>query len=237
MRVAALLLLVGLLALLPETGSSAAPALTTYRVRLFNLTSGQPFSPPVAATHQVSIRMFQVGALASPELEAIAEDGNEVLMFNLFAADSRVTQAIDVARPLTPIGKTVGTFTPWVSFDINARSGDRLSLATMLICTNDGFLGLDAAVLPAKGRAVYVIDGYDSGTEDNTEQSVDLVDPCTDLGPAALPGDPDGNDDAAVNTVPARPIAHHRGILGNGELTPSLHGWRDPVALVVIERR
>jgi hypothetical protein len=237
MRITAFLLLAGLLVLLPDTGSSAATGLTTYRVRLFNLTSGQPFSPPVAATHQPGIRMFQVGALASPELEAIAEDGNEAPMFNLLAADPRVTQAIDVARPLTPIGKTVGTFTPVVSFDINAGSTDRLSLATMLICTNDGFLGLDAAALPARGRAVYVLDGYDAGTEDNTEQSVDLVDPCTDLGPIPLPGDPDGNEDAAVNTVPPRPIAHHRGIRGNGELTRALHGWRDPVALVVIERK
>jgi len=88
---------------------------------------------------------------------------------------------------------------------------------------------------PARaGRAVYVLDGYNAGTEDNTEQSVDLVDSCTDLGPAALPGDPDGNDDAAVNTVPPQRIAHIR---GSGELTPSLHGWRDPGALVVIERR
>jgi len=168
MRAAMLLLLVGLM-LLPVASTSAAPAFTTYRVRLFNLTSGQPFSPPVAATHEPSIRIFRVGHLASPELEAIAEDGNEIPMFNLFTGDRRVTQAVDVGRPLTPIGKTVGTFTPWVAFDINARPGDRFSLATMLICTNDGFLGLDAAELPARGQVVYALNGYDSGTEDNTE--------------------------------------------------------------------
>lgn len=75
----------------------------------------------------------------------------------------------------------------WVSFDINARSGDRLSLATTLICTNDGFLGLDAATLPDKGRAVYVLDGYDSGTEDNTEQSVDRVNPVVVSAPRRCP--------------------------------------------------
>ncbi len=235
MRAAMLLLLVGLM-LLPVASTSAAPAFTTYRVRLFNLTSGQPFSPPVAATHEPSIRMFRVGHLASPELEAIAEDGNEIPMFNLFTGDRRVTQAVDVGRPLTPIGKTVGTFTPWVAFDINARPGDRFSLATMLICTNDGFLGLDAAELPARGQVVYALNGYDAGTEDNTEQSVDIVDPCSGLGPAPLPGDPDGNEDAAVNTVPPQRIRHHPGIQGNGELTPSLHGWTDPVAVVVIDR-
>jgi len=50
--------------------------------------------------------------------------------------------------PLTPNGHEVGDFTDTLTFDITARPGDRLSLATMLICTNDGFTGLDAARLP-----------------------------------------------------------------------------------------
>ena len=56
----------------------------TYKVTIENLTSGQPFSPPVVATHRSNVRMFRVGRLASPELEAIAEDGNQIPMFDLF---------------------------------------------------------------------------------------------------------------------------------------------------------
>jgi hypothetical protein len=214
-------------------GSSA---LSTYRVTLVNLTSSQPFSPPVAATHQKAIRMFQVGSLASAELAAIAQDGNEIPMFNRFATSDKVTQTVDVGRPLTRSGTTVGSFTDTATFEISAAPGDKFSIATMLICTNDGFLGLDAVKLPKNGSHTFFLAGYDAGVEQNTEQSVDLVDPCSVLGPAPLPGDPDGNRDAEVATVPAEVIQHHPGIQGVGELSIAQHGWSDPVASVTIQR-
>ena len=93
-----------------------------YRVTLTNLTEGQPFSPPVAATHRPGLHMFQVGHLATDQLAAIAQDGNESPMFNLFNGANGVTQAVDVGRPLTPRGRVVGSFTDTVSFDIAARS-------------------------------------------------------------------------------------------------------------------
>jgi hypothetical protein len=213
-----------------------SPELSTYRVTLVNLTSSQPFSPPVAATHQKAIRMFQVGSVASSELAAIAQDGNEVPMFNRFATSDKVTQAVDVGRPLTRSGTTVGSFTDTATFEISAAPGDKFSIATMLICTNDGFLGLDAVKLPKAGSQTFFLAGYDAGAEENTEQSVDLVDPCSVLGPTPLPGDPDGNRDAEVATVPADVIKHHPGIQGVGELSVAQHGWSDPVASVTIER-
>jgi Spondin_N len=230
----------GLLAVvvLAVTASASAqgPELSRYRVTISNLTEGQPFSPPVAATHQKSIRMFKVGELASNELELIAEDGNEVPMFELFRTSSKVTDAVDVGRPLTRRGTTVGSFTDTAVFEIDAAPGDRFSIATMLICTNDGFLGLDAVKLPMEGSATFSLNGYDAGTEQNTEQSVDIVDPCSALGPFPLPGDPDGNRDAEVDTSPAQPISHHPNITGVGELSVAAHGWTDPVAQVTIER-
>jgi len=210
--------------------------LALYRVTLINLTAGQPFSPPVAATHDKSMRMFRVGKLASDELAAIAQDGNEGPMFALFDASPKTTDAVDVATPLTPHGEIVGSFTDTVSFEIEGRTGDRLSLATMLICTNDGFLGLDSVKLPKRGAEAYLMNGYDAGREENTEDSLDLVDPCSALGPAALPGDPDGNRDAEVATDPAERIAHHPNLTGGGELSPADHGWDDPVAVAIVAR-
>ena len=214
----------------------ASPATSTYRVTISNLTDSQPFSPPVAATHQKAIRMFQVGKLSSDELERIAEDGDEVPMFARFSASDKVTQAVDVGQPITRMGTSFGGFTDSATFEINAAPGDKFSIATMLICTNDGFLGLDAVKLPREGSLTYLLSSYDAGTEQNTEQSVDLVDPCSALGPTPLPGDPDGNRDAEVDTVPPDVIAHHPGIAGVGELSPEAHGWSDPVAQVVVER-
>jgi hypothetical protein len=218
--------------------------LRTYRVTLVNLTDGQPFSPPVAATHDRGIHMFQVGELASDELAAIAQGGNQVPMFNLFKGAPGVTEAVDIGVPLTRTGTVAdppgppGPFVDSATFEITGRPGDRLSLATMLICTNDGFLGLDSARLPRHGARAFLINGYDAGRENNTQLSEHLVDPCTDLGPVPLPGDPDGNlDTGAVLTTPPVRIHHHPNIqTGVGELSPAAHGWKDPVAVAVVSR-
>ena len=210
-----------------------------YRVTLTNLTGGQPFSPPVAATHRPGLHMFQVGHLATDQLAAIAQDGNESPMFSLFNGADGVTQAVDVGRPLTPRGRVVGSFTDTVAFDIAGRPGDRLSLATMLICTNDGFLGLDGVRLPHDDARTFFLVGWDAGRENNTERQQDIVEPCSVLGPVVLPGvHPSPNHDTGpgVATIPPEPIHLHPGITGIGDLTPALHGWKDPVAKVTVER-
>lgn len=199
-----------------------------FRVTFENLTEGQPFSPPVIATHRSGIRMFRVGRSASSELEAIAEDGNQMPMVNLFKRSHKVTQTVDVGSPVFIGGM--------VMVDIIGRPGDRLSLATMLICTNDGITGLDRAMLPSQGSAVYWLNAYDAGTEDNTEMSEDIVDPCSAIGPTHLSGDPNGNEDDAVDTDPHRAIAMHPGIQGGNDLAVGDHGWNNPVAKVTITR-
>lgn len=229
------------LVLLPGGGPSALASedheLSTFKVTLENLTRGQPLSPPAAATHRSGLHMFRVGQLATDQLAAIAQDGNEIPMFNLFNGALRVTQAVDVGRPLTPRGKVVGTFTDSVTFEIKARRGDRFSLATMLICTNDGFTGVDGLKLPEKGSVVSFTNGYDAGRENNTEKQIDIVEPCSVLGPVFLPGvHPSPNRDAQVATIPPEAIHHHPGITGVGDLSPALHGWTNPVARVTITR-
>jgi len=216
-------------------GSSvmAAPALATYRVTFLNLTGGQPYSPPVAATHHKDLRVFEVGKLASDEVAAIAVDGDQIPLFNRLRGARGVTEVIDIGRPITPRGIVRGVFTDSVTFDIKARPGDKLSFVTMLICTNDGFTGLDAVELPNRGAEAYLVNGYDAGRENNTEQSQDIVDPCSGLGPVTLDGDPDGNNDATVATHPRQRIRHHAGIQGIGDLG-NLHEWVGPVAIVVV---
>jgi hypothetical protein len=58
------------------------------------------------------------------------------------------------------------------TFRIEADRGARfLSLASMLICTNDGFMGVNALKLPSKAGDSVTVEtaGYDAGTELNTE--------------------------------------------------------------------
>lgn len=217
----------------------------TYEVTIESLTTGQPDSPPVAATHDGSISVFQEGGQASLELEAIAEDGNPMPLATLLEGSDGVTDVVNVGRPLSPQGteKVVKgkTVTDNATFDIQGAPGDTFSIATMLLCTNDGFTGLNGAQLPESGSVQYDLVSYDAGTENVTEQSQDMVDPCSALGPVKLPGDPDGNrgmgpEDVAISTVPQEPIQPHPGIQGVGELSQATHGWTDPVASVTITK-
>lgn len=232
---AAFIVLFGVALVLSASAALAqGPGLVNYRVTIQNLSANQPLSPPVAATHQKSIRMFQVSRFASDELAAIAQDGNQVPMADKFRNSNKVTQVVDVGQPLTRKGTTVGTFTDSATFEIQAAPGDKLSLATMLICTNDGITGLDAVNLPQSGTQVHLANGYDAGREPNTELSQDLVDPCSALGSTPLPGDPNGNQNPASN--PTQPIHHHPGITGGGHLSVAAHGWTDPVVRVTVTR-
>jgi Spondin_N len=242
LRKYSLLIAPALLAVLAFAGTASTSQasdhddLRTYRVTIENETDEQPFSPGVAVTHRKSFSLFQVGESASVGIERIAEDGNEGPAVAAVTGAPGVTSVFDINQPITREGTTFMSFTDEFSFEIQAHPRDRLSLAIMLICTNDGFTGLDSVKLPKGDDSVtYRSQGYDAGTENNTEQSEDIVDPCSGLGPAPLAGDPN-DPNGGTPTSPQAPISHHAGILGGGDLTPSLHDWENPVAEITIER-
>jgi len=126
-----------------------------------------------------------------------------------------------------------------VSFSIRgSRRAHRLSFVSMLVCTNDGFTGVDSVKLPsAKGDKVSrSTNGYDAHTEMNTEDYADIVPPCQSL----IGEDAGENDPGTGVSNPALAeggvIRHHRGIQGTDDLDPAIHGWTDPVARIKIER-
>ena len=206
-----------------------------FRVTIQNLAVGQPLSPPIVATHKGGIRMFRVGRDATPELEDIARDGNQIPMYDLLTSSRHVWDVVDVGMPLTPSGSSVGGFTDSLSFMIQGREDDKLSLASMMICTNDGFVGLDRVKMPEKGSSVFILHGYDAGVEDNTEMSADIVDACSALGPVVLNGDPNGNINGAVDTIPRGLITAHGGVVGGGDLG-AIHQIPAGTAKVTITR-
>ncbi len=222
---------------IPANGSGGT---RTYEVTITNLTDGQPLSPPVAVTHR-GAPLFKVGRFATPAIEAIAEDGNQALAVNGFtgALDvfTFVSDVVDGGEPLTPAGTVAAGFDDTLTFNITADRRDRFSLATMLICTNDGFTGADRVKLPNHGTRTYHLRAYDAGTENNTEMSEDIVDPCSGLGPVALAGDPNGNENDAVATSPVRRIRRHQGVDGTvGDLL-GVHDWgNEPIAVLTITR-
>jgi Spondin_N len=220
--------------------AGAAPT-RIYRVRVINLTDGQPLTPPIIATAKGSWNLFRVGDLASVGVQQVAENGNGAPLLGGLEQSPFVFSSLEsdegpLVPPETPM---FGTFSDRVSLQIEATARTRfLSVISMLICTNDGFTGVSRLPMPnGIGHEITIFtNGYDAGTEVNTEDYADLVPPCQ-----ALIGHDAGEGDAGTGTTnPALAengvIHHHQGIQGTDDLEPSIHGWQDPVARITVRR-
>ncbi len=233
MKITGIALLVLLLALLTASLGFAEAESTSYEVTITNLTDGQPFTPPLIATHRPSTSLFTVGQPASFELKEIAENGNLAPMLTAVGNDKHVSNFVVAVAgdppPLLP-GQSVT-----VTID-ESRGGKFLSFASMLICTNDGFTGLDTVRLPqVVGETITLYsDAYDAGSEINTEDFADIVPPCPALTgvPSGDPGTGESNPALAENGV----ISHHEGIQGIADLDPDIHDWENPVVMIEITR-
>ncbi len=214
----------------PAFSSSSRSAMTRYRVTITNLTSGQPFSPGVFVTHSRRASLFEVGERASTGIQEIAENGNPAIAAAALQGRSGVSDVVTTAAPVGRMGG--GPFASSLSFEIEAEAGANfLSASLMLICTNDGFTGLDAVRLPrGANESVYYADAYDAGTEENDELAGSIVGPCFGIGPVS------GLVGGSGRTPEHRRIRHHRNIKGIADLTAA-HRWeRGPVARVTVQR-
>ncbi len=197
---------------------AADAAAHEYKITIDNLTGGQPFSPGVVITHARGTHLFEVGETASEGIRLIAENGDP----SAAIADLQDDPDVHAVQPTAAAVGPRGSLTVHIAARANAN---RLSFAAMLVCTNDGFVGLESVKLPGVGTsATFRVNGYDAGTELNEETSETIVDGCG-LGA-------DGNARTATDDA----IMHHPGIKGAGDLDPAAHGWTDPAARITIER-
>jgi Spondin_N len=229
-----------IVAILVPAAGAAPTDLRTYRVTVTNLTSGQPLTPVLFATHRASADVFTVGAPASFGVKEIAENGNLTPLAEGLEASEQVSEVFVGSMPIVPEGLPgSGMFPDSVTFEISAELGARrLSWVSMLICTNDGFTGLDSMTLPAHvgDEVTAPTAGYDAGTEINTEDFADIVPPCQ-----ALVGVSSGEAGTGMSNptlAEGGVIHHHGGVVGGADLLPEVHGWdvNAPVAEVMVER-
>ena len=235
-KVRMLAILAALLMLTILVGAPAVSAVQgrTYEVTITNLTDGQPFTPALVATHKGNDEFFTVGKAASFGLQEIAENGNNTPMFNRVSGDNSFDDVLIEAGPTGPPPIDPGET---VTFTIEgAPPFNFLSWASMLICTNDGFTGVDTLKLPADvgdSMSVYT-QGYDAGTEVNTELFADIVPPCGPLTGQDSMGQGTGTTNSAL--AEGGVIHHHGGILGIGDLDAGINNWVNPVAKITVER-
>lgn len=133
-----------------------------YSINISNVTHGQPLSPPVAMLHSKKTQLWKIGEQASEALEAMAEGGDGS---GLLSTRPRNPQ-YQANAPLLP-GESI-------EFTLEARTNKvkNLSIAGMLVNTNDAFSGLNCIELvnlKAGQSSVYYTYAYDAGTEFNSE--------------------------------------------------------------------
>jgi hypothetical protein len=203
-----------------------------YDVTIENLTTAQPFSPGVVVTHTSQLTVFAVGQTASEGVKVVAESGNEAPLAGALQGAVGAGNVMRISTPTVPRNFPAGNPKPnRTTVRITAPPGsDRLSVVTMLTCTNDGFTGVAGVPLPMDTATVsFTEKAYDARAEVNNEQSPFIVAGCSAFGPLDLPID--GNAKAAETGV----IVEHPGIQGNADI-PVTARWTNPVIRVTVKR-
>lgn len=194
-----------------------------FAVTVTNLTRGQQFTPILVASHRKGVSLFEAGDPASPELQAVAEEGETGPLAALLGSDPGVLD-VQVGGGLLDPGASKTVI-------VETRDGfDRVSTVAMLIPTNDGFFAINAVRVPEGDRELVLYSpAYDSGSEVNDEL-------CSSIpGPSFVEcGGPGGG--AAVSGGEEGYVHINAGIHGVGDLDPSRRDWRNPVARITIER-
>lgn len=190
-----------------------------YSVTVTNLTRGQTFTPIMVASHTKGTHVFKLGDPASPELAAIAEGGD-------FGPLSTMLTDSGAAYDIATNGDLLA---PGASTTIMVKMADDFKYVTvtsMLIPTNDGFIAVNGVKGPKKKHSAKIIMSptYDAGSEMNDENCLHIPGPaCGGDGPS-----PESDGEGYVHI--------HAGIQGVGSLASADYDWRNPTARIVIKR-
>jgi hypothetical protein len=210
----------------------------SYRVTVANLAYGQPQTPPLVVLHGAEASLVEAGAPASEGLQQLAENGNAQVFVEALT-DAEGIGAVAVGeQPIVSGGVPGAAELP--SFTTIEISGPAeaglISIASMLMCTNDGFSIVHDAELPAEvgGSAVFYSDAYDAGTEVNTESFADLVPPCQGL--VGVSTDAEGAGASNPELAEGGVVAPHAGIRGEADLDAMTYAVAEHPALIVVER-
>lgn len=194
-----------------------------FEVTVTNLTRGQQFTPILVASHKPNVRLFELGKPASPGLATLAEEGNTAPLAAELAALAGTGDVVS-GNALTNPGAST-------TLVVEGRGGfGRFSVAAMLIPTNDAFFAVNGVPLP-RGNDVLtlLVPAYDAGSERNDERCASIPGPnFAECGGSGGGGAPSGGEEGYVHI--------HAGIHGIGDLVAANRDWRNPVALVKVQR-
>ena len=198
-----------------------------YKVTVRNVTASQPFSPAAVIVHLPAYSAFKPGQAASTALEHLAESGSNKQLLAEAQTNKAVISSKSGNGAIPPGGmETISISVP------QSTTGFKLTLASMLVNTNDGFASRTTSTIADLnvGDSVDMnLLAWDAGTEVNDEAS-------GVPGPASGGSGFDASRQGDTNFV-----AIHRGVVtkADGLLTSKLnesHRFDNPVGLLHIER-
>lgn len=223
--VLALLCPLALLACHGEGGGGTS--VSTYSVTVINLTANQPLSPMGVVLHKSGYSPWELGETASAGLEQLAEGGENSGFLAEADADPNVLITESGSGAIGPGSSET------VTISTVPTKALLISVATMLVNTNDAFTGLKGEIIGTmvRGQSMSFEAGpYDAGTEANTETFSTIP------GPAGLNGVGFSatRDDRDFVSVHAGAVTSDDG-LSTSALRES-HRFQGPVAKIVVTR-
>ncbi len=204
-------------------------------VELTNLTHGSYFTPVFVTSHAAGYDFFEIGVEASDPIKTMAEGGAIADLVTMADGMGASTADAPNSTPMAP-----GTSVTIENWDTGANT--QLSLTTMILPSNDGFVGLNNWTIPTTpGTYTVMLNAYDAGSEANDE----IVNGAGALGSPGIPVDPGGNNGSGAmgitDTETNETVHIHRGVIGDtsaeggySDLDSRVHRWLNPVARLVV---
>jgi Spondin_N len=196
----------------------------SYDITVINLTSNQPLSPLAVQLHSSEYSAWKIGVPASENLEILAEAGDNSSLLN--------AQSANVYSGVSGAGAIAPGVSDMLSIEANVNSDMKLTLISMLVNTNDAFIGktgVDLSGLVVGETVKYSLPIYDSGTEANSELE------------GTIPGPADGGEGFNMARDDVDYVARHPGVVGMDQgysesVLNSTHGFDSPAAVLKITR-
>ncbi|MEO0443546.1 MAG: spondin domain-containing protein [Pseudomonadota bacterium] len=202
----------------------------TYEVTITNLTRGQTFTPQLVVTHNRSVALFELGQPATNELEILAEGGDTQPLSDLLSSlGKRTIGDVQTIAGLLEPGESIST-----RIKANPYRHSVISMAAMLIPTNDTFVALDSLHLPLRGTRTRLLKAYDAGTELNDQNCANMPGPR--CGGEGVSQGPNEGDEGYVYIGNGFHSLGSEDGLGNEILAPLVYDWRNPVAKITVQR-
>jgi hypothetical protein len=192
-----------------------------YTIEVTNLTYAQPLSPIAVLLHGDE-KLWSAGEEASEALEKLAEGGDNA---DFIALDSALA-AMSSDEPVGPGSSTS------ISISTTDDSATFLTVATMLVNTNDAFTGLtgiDISAMEVDDNKSWNLNVYDAGTEADNEEA------------GTIPGPADGGEGYNEARDDVDFISLHSGVVSQDDgLTNSVltqaHRFDNPAIKLTITR-